>query len=162
MKLNERMNRSLRLLWLFAILGDIVTSLLPADSLPIRTLDKLAVSDKIEHMAMYAILAVLPAILERRRLVAAAALGAVALGVALEYVQLLSGWRNFEYGDMAASAAGVSVGLAAGLFVRAVLGRQPRKHEPEGQFTRECLVADARGPGLWKGRSEAGEQDASD
>jgi VanZ family protein len=110
--------RFLRGIWFCAILVVIVASLLPANSLPIRALDSLKISDKIEHAAAYAVLAFLPAIHERRGLIVAAAVGAAALGVALEYGQLYSGWRDFEIGDMVADALGVSFGLAVGIPMR--------------------------------------------
>jgi VanZ family protein len=68
----------------------------------------------VEHVAAYQLLAFLPALHEKQRFATAAAMGAVALGVALEYVQLYSGWRDFEIGDMAADAIGVCLGTAAG------------------------------------------------
>src|SRR5436305_14318160 len=107
--------RFLRFIWFCAILVVIVASLLPANSLPMRALDRLKISDKIEHAAAYAVLAFLPAIHERRGLIVAAALGAAVLGVALEYGQLYSGWRDFEVGDMVADALGVCFGLAVGI-----------------------------------------------
>jgi len=110
--------RLLQIVWLFAILIVIVASLLPADSLPMRALDRLDVSDKIEHFAAYAVLAFLPAIHERRGFIMAAAIGAIALGVGLEYGQLYSGWREFEIGDMVADAIGVCFGLAVGIPMR--------------------------------------------
>ena len=109
----------LRALWLAAITVVIVGSLLPGTSMPMRALDMLQVSDKLEHFGAYAFLAFLPAIHERKGFIVAAALGAVALGVALEYGQLYSGWRDFEYADMVADAAGVGCGLAAGIPLRA-------------------------------------------
>src|ERR1700738_856266 len=104
--------RVLRVLWLLAILVVVVGSLLPADSGPIKALDPLPLSDKIDHFAAYAALAFLPAIHEKRRFFLAAAIGAVALGVALEYAQLYSGWRDFEVGDMIADAVGGWCGVA--------------------------------------------------
>ena len=83
-----------------------------------RALDRLHVSDKIEHLAAYAVLALLPALHERRGFIVAAAIGAIALGIGLEYGQLYSGWRNFEVGDMVADAAGVAFGLAVGIPMR--------------------------------------------
>ena len=103
----------LRILWLLAVLIVVTGSLLPADSPPMRALSQLHLSDKFEHVVAYAVLACLPATHERRRVVVAAAIGAVALGVALEYLQLYSGWRDFEVGDMIADAAGAACGLAA-------------------------------------------------
>jgi VanZ family protein len=108
----------LRAIWLTAILVIIVGSLLPSTSAPMQALDAFGINDKVEHGAAYAFLAFLPAIHERKNFIIAAALGAVALGVALEFAQLYSGWRDFEIGDMVADAAGVSLGLAAGIPLR--------------------------------------------
>lgn len=110
--------RILRILWLFAILVVMVMSLVPANSLPMRELSLLHVNDKVEHCLAYAVLAFLPAIHEQRRFIIAAALGAVVLGIALEYGQLLTGWRDFEYGDMVADAVGVCLGVAAAVPLR--------------------------------------------
>jgi VanZ family protein len=144
MLLNEPIRRWLRIVWVLAIIVDIVGSLLPADSLPMRTLDKLDLSDKLEHIAMYAAIAVLPAIHERRLFVIAASVGAIALGVALEFAQLFTGWRDFEYGDMVASGLGVGIGVTGGIFARAMLRRLMRNHEPQDRFTRHGLVTRAR------------------
>jgi VanZ family protein len=107
----------LRVAWLLALVAVIVGSLLPPDSAPIRTLDLLPFSDKFDHMGMYALLAFLPALHEETKVVWWMALGAVALGIALEFAQLHVG-RDFEIGDMVADAVGVSVGLAAGIPLR--------------------------------------------
>lgn len=108
----------LRGLWLLAILVVVAGSLLPSDSAAIRALDTLPISDKIDHFAAYAALAFLPAIHEKRGFLIAAAIGAVALGVALEYAQLYSGLRDFEVGDMIADAIGVCFGVAVGVPLR--------------------------------------------
>ena len=108
----------LRILWFLAILTVVIGSLLPGSSLPMRALDALHINDKLEHFGAYAVLAFLPAIHERKNFIVAAALGAVALGVALEFGQLISGWRDFEIGDMVADAVGVCVGMAAGIPMR--------------------------------------------
>src|SRR6516225_7188640 len=63
-------------------------------------------------------LAFLPAIHEQRRFIIAAAIGAVLLGIGLEFGQLLTGWRDFEVGDMIADAVGVCSGVAAGIPIR--------------------------------------------
>jgi VanZ family protein len=112
--------RVCRMVWLLAIFTVIVGSVLPSDSSPMRALDRLHINDKIEHVGAYLVLAFLPALHERRRFAIAAAVGAVALGVALEYVQLYSGWRNFEVGDMIADAIGVCLGMAAGIGARSL------------------------------------------
>jgi len=96
----------------------IVASLLPSESAPMRALELLDLSDKVEHTAAYAALAFLPALHERRRFVIGTAVGAVLLGVLLEYGQLYTGWRDFEVADMVADAIGVCVGLAVGLWLR--------------------------------------------
>jgi VanZ family protein len=80
-----------------------------------RALDYLHINDKLLHFAAYMVLALLPAIHEPRRLVVAAAVGAAALGAALEFGQLVSGWREFEIGDMAADAMGVCIGIMVGI-----------------------------------------------
>ena len=109
---------TLRAVWSIAILFVVVGSLIPGDSFPIKTLERVPVSDKVDHFVAYAILAFLPAIHERWGFVIAAAIGAVVLGVALEFGQLYSGWRDFEIGDMVADAVGVCFGLAVGLEIR--------------------------------------------
>ena len=112
-----------RVAWLLAISAVIVGSLLPSDSATIQTLERFPLSDKVEHIGMYALLAFLPAIHERRRFVIGAALGAIALGIALEYAQLATGWREFEVADMIADAVGVCIGIACGALVRTLVSR---------------------------------------
>lgn len=109
--------KALRAAWLLAIIAVIVGSLLPADSAPIRTLDQLPFSDKFDHMGMYAVLALLPALHEESKTVWGMAIGAVGLGIALEFVQLYVG-RDFEIGDMIADAVGAAAGLAIGFALR--------------------------------------------
>ena|SRR5579872_4613521 len=108
----------LRILWILAILTVIVGSLLPSNSSPMILLNRLPVSDKIEHFFAYFVLTFLPTIHERRRLAVVAAIGALTLGVGLEYAQLYSGWRDFETGDMLADAIGVFCGVATGIPMR--------------------------------------------
>jgi VanZ family protein len=112
--------RALRIIWLLAIIIVIVGSLLPATSIPMKALDSLNINDKLEHVAAYVVLSFLPALHERRPFIIAAALGCAALGVALEFGQLLSGWRDFEIGDMVADAAGVIIGLAIAVPLRRI------------------------------------------
>ena len=78
-----------------------------------RALGRLHISDKIQHFAAYAVLAFLPAIHERPRIVGAIALGLIGLGVLLELGQPLAS-RNFEFADMLADAIGVTIGAVAG------------------------------------------------
>jgi VanZ family protein len=114
----------LRAAWAVAVVVVVIASLLPSDSKPMQALDQLEINDKLEHMAAYFALAFLPAIHEKKRFVVAAAFGAVALGVALEYGQLYLGWRDFEIGDMIADAAGVAVGVAVGASLRGIVAHR--------------------------------------
>ncbi|HJT88322.1 MAG TPA: VanZ family protein [Bryobacteraceae bacterium] len=115
---HQRVKMLLRAAWVMAIVIVIVGSLLPATSIPIEALGTLGINDKVEHLLAYAVLAFLPALHERWRFVLAAAVGAAALGVALEFGQLYSGWRDFEIGDMVADTAGVCCGVAAAALLR--------------------------------------------
>jgi len=128
--------RAIRIAWWLAILALIVGSLLPSDSVAIQTLDRLPLSDKMEHAGMYGWITFLPSLCERRSVVIVAALGAIALGVGLEIAQLLTGWRDFEVADMVADTVGVCIGLAVGLAVRAGVrsGRRSRRAVGNGAF----------------------------
>jgi len=69
-------------------------------------------SDKLGHFAAYAFMMLWFAqIYTRNRSRLAIALALAMLGIALEYLQGLSGYRTFEYADMGANAAGVLCGL---------------------------------------------------
>jgi VanZ family protein len=117
-KFGPRERRRLRILWLAAVIAVVVGSLLPGSSYPMQALGELHVSDKILHFAAYTVLAFLPALHERRPALTAALLGAVCLGVLLEFLQRLSPGRNFELADMAADAGGVLCGLVLALPLR--------------------------------------------
>jgi hypothetical protein len=105
-KFNLRQRRWLRILWFAALAAVIIGSLLPGSSAPIRALDALEISDKVLHFVAYATLAFLPALHERKPSLAPILAGVVALGVILEFAQMLSTGRNFEIGVMVAVAAG--------------------------------------------------------
>jgi VanZ family protein len=115
------LRRWLRALWFFAILIVSIGSLLPDDSAPIKALSELPFSDKMEHFVAYAFLAFLPAIHERLRWIAVAAVAVIALGIGLEFCQLYSGWRAFEIADVIADTFGVCVGLAIGVPIQPVI-----------------------------------------
>ena len=83
-----------------------------------QALGELDVSDKILHFAAYAVLAFLPSLHERWPALGAALLGAMALGVLLEFLQRLSPGRNFEVADMVSDACGVLCGLVLALPLR--------------------------------------------
>ena len=112
-----------RIAWFLGVIVVIVGTLLPRDSAPITALDKLDISDKVEHFAAYMVLALLPALHERWRTVAILAAALVGLGVLLEFGQLLSPGRDFEIADMVADAAGVCAGIAVGWPLRDRVGR---------------------------------------
>jgi VanZ family protein len=116
----KQARRVLRTTWLIAIFIVVVGSLLPGDSVPITALNRLNINDKIEHFGAYALLAFLPTIHERWRFIIAAAIGAVVLGIVLEFGQLYLGWRDFEVGDMVADALGVGFGLLVGVPIRSI------------------------------------------
>jgi len=109
-----RRNALLRVCWCGAILAVVICSLLPADSLPMVAISRVPVNDKAEHFGAYFVLAILPAIHERWRFVTVAALGAIVLGVGLEFGQNYSPGRSFEILDMLADSLGVCSGLAVG------------------------------------------------
>jgi VanZ family protein len=76
-----------------------------------KALEGLGINDKFEHFAAYLVLAFLPALHERRPALAATLLGAIVMGVALEFLQRLSPGRTFEIADMVADTIGVLSGL---------------------------------------------------
>lgn len=99
-------------LWMLAIAGVVVGSLLPARDLP-----PVPVSDKFEHFAAYAVLAAGAVQLYARRLAwAAAALLLVLLGIGLELLQAqMALGREMDRADALANTLGVLLGLASAL-----------------------------------------------
>ena len=83
-----------------------------------------AQSDKLEHLGGYGLLMFWFCQLYRARGARVGyALGFIALGVALEFVQGWLGYRDFEVADMVADAAGVALGWALALAFPAALPR---------------------------------------
>ena len=109
--------------WFACVTLVVVGSLLPDKSLPMRALSRLDISDKLQHFGAYAVLAFLPAVHERRRVVTAIAFALVGLGIILEYGQTLVS-RDFEIADMSADTLGVVIGLVAGWPWRRLLERK--------------------------------------
>ena len=69
-------------------------------------------NDKLGHFAAYVAMTFwFGQIYTRSRARWTIALSFVILGISLEYLQLLSGYRTFEYADMGANAAGVLCAL---------------------------------------------------
>jgi hypothetical protein len=102
----------LRHLWLIIgfvlVSAVIVVSLMPSPPNPAEFKG----SDKLGHFAAYAFMMLWFAqIYVRNRVRWAIALGLAILGIALECLQGLSGFRTFEYADMGANAAGILCGL---------------------------------------------------
>lgn len=71
--------------------------------------------DKLQHLSAYAVLAFWFAQLARDRAGRwRVALSLGGFGVAMEFVQLATGYRTFSVADMAANTAGVALGLLLG------------------------------------------------
>ena len=87
----------------------IYLSLAPTQSLPDFPF---SAGDKVEHLLTYtAMMFWFGQIFRKRGASFLIAAGFVALGIALEYVQGSTGYRTFEYADMAANGIGVVSGL---------------------------------------------------
>jgi len=88
----------------------------------------LAHGDKLGHMLAYAGLMTWFAQLYQRRAHAWWGIGFIALGIALEYMQGWTGYRDFEYLDMLADGAGVTAGwLLGGTAIARLLGGFERR-----------------------------------
>ncbi len=95
----------------------IVVSLMPH----VPRVAHLSGHDKLGHFSAYiAVTFWFGQIYRRNRIRWRMALAFVILGVTLEYLQRLSGYRTFEYADMGANAAGV---LCALLIIQTPLSR---------------------------------------
>jgi len=75
-------------------------------------------SDKIGHVGLYLVAALLFSIFNRKNAAILYCLGLIALGVALEFVQRWLGYRSFEVADMVADAIGVAAGFGLAWLVR--------------------------------------------
>ena len=149
-----RIKRLLRAVWLLMIVITVIGSLLPSSSPPIQTLELLPLSDKFEHFAMYAVLVLLPALHERRRFILLTVFGAIALGIALEYAQLYSGWRDFEIADMIAGAAGAVLGVAVGIPLRCIVSSRFSSGRLGSKFVSPGFTSTAPGLDAQRGRSK--------
>jgi VanZ family protein len=107
------------ILWLLALTTVIVGSLLPGAIAARIPLAALHLTDKDAHFLMYAVLALLSLLaFDRVPTGLMWALGAVPLGVALEFAQRLVPGRSYEVADMIADALGVCAGLAIAAALR--------------------------------------------
>lgn len=94
--------------WLLVLLV-VFLSLTPAPvSLPIREGDKF-----LHALAYFVLMSWFANLYPRMSVRGGFAAGFIALGVILEFVQLLSGYRSFELTDAAAGAFGVAAGWIA-------------------------------------------------
>ena len=82
--------------------------------------------DKLTHFMAYAVMTLwFCLIYNGKRARWLIGLGFVIMGIGIEYVQLLSGYRTFEYADMGANTAGV---LSALIFTRTRLAKNLAYH----------------------------------
>ncbi len=121
-------------LWLVVgILGVVLVVVLSLASLPQELKRVPFVGDKILHVLAYMVLMFwFGAIYVGQTARWLFGLGFVTLGITLEFAQLETGFRTFEYGDMVANGLGVLVGwLLAGtrlslglIMIERVIGKQ--------------------------------------
>lgn len=106
-------------LWLLVLTAVITGSLLPGAIAARIPLAAAHLTDKGAHFLMYTLLALLSLLaFDRAPMGLLWALGAIPLGVALEFAQRLVPGRSFEVGDMIADAMGVCAGLAVAAALR--------------------------------------------
>lgn len=97
--------------WL--LLGAVVVgSLIPGSAL-----EGINVSDKLRHAGAYFSLMVWFAGIYRRGFYPAIALVLLALGLALDLLQLLTSTRTFDWLDVASNGAGIAAGLVLSLLL---------------------------------------------
>ncbi len=111
------------MIWSLGVAAVVVGSLLPASSAPMQALAAAQINDKALHFLAYLALAFLPALHEKRRTVIRTAIALLALGVLLEFGQMLSPGRSFELADILSDACGIACGLFLGWPARGRLRR---------------------------------------
>lgn len=112
--------RSYRCLWIVLMALIMVGSLLPLN-VPSATP---VPGDKLQHFLGYGLLATMATLgFSRLSLALAAALAMIGLGAAVEGIQHLLPWRQFDWLDMLANTLGVVSGIALGLVGRLALSR---------------------------------------
>ncbi len=98
-------------LWWLSIAALIVVCLVPLDGLPPLPDN----SDKVEHLLGYFIMAAAAVQLYRGRLLLQAAIGLVALGIAIEFAQGMTAYRSADAYDAMFNTMGVLLGMATAL-----------------------------------------------
>ena len=111
----RRVRRDLRRFKLWSAMGWMLIATVIYLSLTPHPIEiDIAQGDKLGHALAYFAMMMWFAQLYRRRSHAWWGLGFIALGIVLEYLQGWSGYRDFEYLDMVADAAGVTAGWLLG------------------------------------------------
>lgn len=98
-------------LWWLSIVALIVICLVPLDGLPPLPDN----SDKVEHLLGYFVMAAAAVQLYRGRLLLQAAIGLVALGIAIEFAQGMTAYRSADPYDAMFNTLGVLLGMATAL-----------------------------------------------
>ena len=113
-------------LWMLAIACVVFATLVPADDLP-----SVPVNDKLEHFAVYFLLAAgAVQVFRRGRMLAWVGVALVAQGVCIEFAQgALTATRSADPFDALANAVGVAAGLATAFtpLCDLLLRLQPRR-----------------------------------
>lgn len=110
-----RARQPLRYFALWRIIGWLLVALILYGSLtPSPPQINLPSGDKLQHLGSYGVLMGWFMQLYTRAVYLRLAVLCVGLGIVMEYAQLASGYRDFEYMDMVADAAGVSIAWVLG------------------------------------------------
>ena len=119
----------IRIAWAVLLLCVVAGSLASRGSGLKHALDELNPSDKLWHVLAYFLLALLPALHERRVTVAVQTVAALFVGVLLEFAQGRFSDRPFDAGDIVANAVGVLIALVAAVWLRPKLTWAPQRRE---------------------------------
>lgn len=126
--------RPLRFFMLWRIIGWLIVAAIVYGSLTPRPIViPIHEGDKLGHVLAYSGLMIWFMQLYTRNAHILLAVLCVSLGIAMEYAQLVSGYRDFEYLDMVADAVGVSIawalgGTALSRFLAGLERRMARQH----------------------------------
>lgn len=108
----------LRFRWVWMSLGWVlVAGVVVGSLLPGGAVSAIEAEDKLLHAASYCLLMIWFAGLYERRRHVVIALGAFALGAALDVLQGLVSARSFDWLDIVANGVGVGVGLGLSLWL---------------------------------------------
>jgi VanZ family protein len=96
------------------------TSLIPLDGVP----GAASVSDTLLHAIAYAVLGALLALAMQRPRPVLAWVAIVVFGLVIELLQARTGYRSFEWRDLAADAAGGALGISLVILVSGLRSRR--------------------------------------